>query len=72
MKDVVTKHSIAGDPVVILDDVFSELDEGRRLRLGEHLVGIEHVIVTAADDSTVPVSLSGERFRVHEGRVYAE
>jgi DNA replication and repair protein RecF len=72
MKDVVTKHSIAGDPVVILDDVFSELDEGRRLRLGEHLVGIEHVIVTAADDATLPVSLSGERFRVREGRVYAE
>jgi DNA replication and repair protein RecF len=72
MKDVVTKHSIAGDPVVILDDVFSELDEGRRLRLGEHLVGIEHVIVTAADDTTVPASLSGERFRVREGRVYVE
>jgi DNA replication and repair protein RecF len=72
MKDVVTVHSIAGDPVVILDDVFAELDEGRRNRLGDHLVGIEHLIVTAADDSTIPATVGGERFRVDEGVIDAE
>jgi DNA replication and repair protein RecF len=72
MKDVVTQHSLAGDPVVILDDVFAELDEGRRTRLGEHLVGIEHLIVTAADDATVPPSIAGERFRVEGGTINAE
>jgi DNA replication and repair protein RecF len=71
MKDVVIEHSVAGDPVVILDDVFAELDEGRRTRLGEHLVGIEHLIVTAADDATIPPTIAGERFRVHDGVIDA-
>ena len=47
--DIVRRGSIAGDPVVVLDDVFSELDAGRRARLGEHLSGIEHLIITASD-----------------------
>lgn len=72
MKDLVTHHSLAGDPVVILDDVFAELDEGRRTRLGEHLFGIEHLIVTAADDATIPSSISGQRFRVSGGTINAE
>ena len=69
MVDIVRNHSLAGDPVVILDDVFSELDEGRRNRLGQHLVGIEHLIITAADEATIPESISGERHNIEGGRI---
>lgn len=67
--DIVRRTSIAGDPVVILDDVFSELDAGRRDRLGEHLAGIEHLIITAADVATIPASLDGQQHTVHEGKI---
>lgn len=69
MVDVVTEHSTVGDPVVILDDVFSELDEGRRTRLAAHLGSIEHLIITAADEATVPAGLSGERHVVRGGSI---
>lgn len=67
--DLVRRNSIAGDPVVILDDVFSELDAGRRDRLGDHLAGIEHLIITAADESTIPDTLVGHHHTVREGRI---
>jgi DNA replication and repair protein RecF len=69
MVDVVSEHSTVGDPVVILDDVFSELDEGRRERLAAHLTGIEHLIITAADETTIPSTLVGERFVVKGGAI---
>ncbi len=69
MVDIVTEHSTVGDPVVILDDVFSELDEGRRTRLADHLDHIEHLIVTAADESTIPASMVGERHHVKGGTI---
>lgn len=69
--DVIRRHSVAGDPVVILDDVFSELDFGRRTRLGEHLAGIEHLIVTAADEASIPDTLGGRRHVVREGTIDA-
>ncbi|CAB4548775.1 MAG: DNA replication/repair protein RecF [Actinobacteria bacterium] len=43
-----------GDPVVILDDVFSVLDPGRRSRILEFVLGFEQVLVTAADQSMAP------------------
>ena len=67
--DFVRRDSIAGDPVVVLDDVFSELDAGRRVRLGEHLAGIEHLIITAADVATIPPSLVGRQHTVLGGRI---
>lgn len=69
MVDVVTEHSLVGDPVVILDDVFSELDEGRRERLAAHLRTIEHLIITAADEATIPVTMAGERHVVKGGSI---
>jgi DNA replication and repair protein RecF len=69
--DLIRRNSVAGDPVVILDDVFSELDAGRRDRLGKHLVGIEHVIITAADLTTIPESLAGTLHRVLNGQIDA-
>lgn len=67
MVDVVRQQSTVGDPVVILDDVFSELDEGRRTRLAQHLTGIEHIIITAADGATIPDTMEGTHHHVKEG-----
>lgn len=43
------RESSLGDPVVVLDDVFSVLDPGRRARMLEFVVGFEQVLITAAD-----------------------
>lgn len=59
----------AGDPVVILDDVFAELDEGRRGRLLEAVVGFEQVIVTAAVAADVPDLAEARVIRIRSGEV---
>lgn len=69
--DALRHSSVVGDPIVILDDVFAELDEGRRSRLSAHLSGIEQLIVTAADEASLPADLGGRRFRVAGGRIDA-
>lgn len=58
-------------PVLILDDVFAELDETRRARLAELIAGAEQVLVTAAVASDVPAELNGRRFDVEGGEVRA-
>lgn len=57
------------EPVLILDDVFAELDVGRRERLAELVAGAEQVIVTAAVAQDVPEALDGARVDVMAGRV---
>jgi DNA replication and repair protein RecF len=57
------------DPVLLLDDVFAELDSGRRERLAAVAAGAEQVIVTAAVAQDVPTVLAGARFEVAEGSV---
>ncbi|MQA93124.1 MAG: DNA replication/repair protein RecF [Streptosporangiales bacterium] len=57
------------DPVLLLDDVFAELDTRRRDRLAELVSPAEQVIVTAAVADDVPTSLAGARFDVSEGVV---
>jgi DNA replication and repair protein RecF len=57
------------DPVLLLDDVFAELDTGRRDRLASLVAGAEQVLVTAAVPEDVPAALHGERFSVAEGAV---
>jgi DNA replication and repair protein RecF len=59
----------AGDPVVILDDVFAELDEGRRARLLDAVLGFEQVIVTAAVGSDVPQLQDARVVRIRGGEV---
>jgi len=56
-----------GDPVLMLDDVFAELDAGRRDRLAALVAGAEQVLVTAAVPEDVPTGLAGARFRVAGG-----
>ncbi|GAA3001302.1 DNA replication/repair protein RecF [Streptosporangium longisporum] len=58
-----------GDPVLILDDVFAELDNRRRRRLAEMVAPAEQVLITAAVPDDVPVELVGGRFDVTEGGV---
>ncbi len=57
------------DPVLILDDVFAELDSGRRSRLAGLIAGAEQVLITAAVPEDVPAELDGTRFEVVEGAV---
>jgi DNA replication and repair protein RecF len=55
------------DPVLILDDVFAELDAGRRDRLAALVADAEQVLVTAAVPADVPSVLAGARFTVSGG-----
>jgi DNA replication and repair protein RecF len=55
------------DPVLILDDVFAELDAGRRDRLAGLVAGAEQVLITAAVPADVPDVLAGARFQVQAG-----
>jgi DNA replication and repair protein RecF len=58
-----------GEPVLVLDDVFAELDTGRRERLATLVQGAEQVLVTAAVPGDVPEQLLGGRYDVHDGTV---
>ncbi|MFE7114355.1 DNA replication/repair protein RecF [Streptomyces sp. NPDC057654] len=58
-----------GEPVLVLDDVFAELDVRRRERLAELVAPGEQVLVTAAVGDDVPGVLTGARFAVSEGVV---
>ena len=57
------------EPVLVLDDVFAELDEKRRARLAELVAPGEQVLVTAAVDDDVPGVLVGARYVVQDGLV---
>ena len=57
------------DPVLILDDVFAELDAGRRDRLASLVADAEQVIVTAAVLADVPATLTGARYSVGDGTI---
>lgn len=62
-------RSEGSEPVLILDDVFAELDARRRERLAELVAPGEQVLVTAAVDDDVPGVLAGARFGVSGGEV---
>jgi len=62
-------ESKTGDPVVILDDVFAELEAGRRERLASLVADNEQVIITAAVAEDVPASLKATVFNVRESVV---
>ena len=62
-------ESRAGDPILILDDVFAELDSTRRSRLAELVSDNEQVIITAAVSEDVPVSLQAHRVAVTAGTI---
>ncbi|MFT4282601.1 DNA replication/repair protein RecF [Microbacterium sp.] len=63
------EHSMLGDPVLILDDVFAELDADRRARLAHVVAGFEQVIVTAAVEADVPDELRARTVYVEAGTI---
>ena len=60
------------DPILILDDVFAELDTERRGQLADLVAGAEQVLVTAAVAADVPDALAGARYAVGNGEVVRE
>jgi DNA replication and repair protein RecF len=62
-------RSDGDDPILILDDVFAELDSDRRAQLADLVAGAEQVLVTAAVPEDVPAALSGTRYVVADGEV---
>jgi DNA replication and repair protein RecF len=58
-----------GEPVLILDDVFAELDARRRDRLAELVAPARQVLITAAVADDVPEPLVGARVDVMAGEV---
>ncbi len=63
------RHDLDTDPVLILDDVFAELDVGRRGRLADLIGDAQQVLITAAVGADVPTELAGARFDVVRGAV---
>ncbi len=61
-----------GDPILILDDVFAELDAGRRARLAGMVAANEQVLITAAVAEDVPNELVATVFHVKQGKVTAD
>lgn len=70
--ELLRADSPSGDPVIILDDVFAELDADRRARLAGLVAGYEQVIVTAAVEADVPAELRATVVRVQNGRILEE
>ncbi|MEY3274663.1 MAG: hypothetical protein RLZZ279_795 [Actinomycetota bacterium] len=67
--DLLRAETRSGDPVLILDDVFAELDAGRRARLAELVANNEQVLITAAVGEDVPDELRAKVFNVFAGEV---
>lgn len=64
-----TEFGAGAEPVLVLDDVFAELDADRRDQLALVAGKAEQVLVTAAVASDVPEPLQGARYDVHDGAV---
>jgi len=56
-------------PILILDDVFAELDVQRRRKLASIVSGAEQVLVTAAVEDDIPAELAGRRVKVIPGGI---
>jgi DNA replication and repair protein RecF len=67
--DLLKVTSPAGDPVLILDDVFAELDVARRNQLILRVKNVEQVLITAAVAEDVPKELVGNKLYVNNGKV---
>lgn len=65
-------ESVLGDPILILDDVFAELDSARRQRLAEAVSDFEQTFITAAVPEDVPQQLMTQVFHVKKGVITKE
>jgi DNA replication and repair protein RecF len=67
--EILKQESRLGDPILILDDVFAELDKDRRKKLSDLVQQNEQVLITAAVIEDVPQNLLAKKFQVESGRV---
>lgn len=70
--ELLRSESPAGDPVLILDDVFAELDADRRRRLAALTADYEQVVVTAAVEEDIPEVLHAHVVRINAGEIIDE
>ena len=65
------RQSTGDDPVVLLDDVLSELDEGRRENVLEYVKNFPQTIVTTTDEDRVKdlKSLASNEFKISRGKI---
>lgn len=63
------QHIAGNQPILILDDVFAELDAQRRRRLAAMVASAEQVLVTAAVAEDIPEELAGSSVQVIPGGV---
>jgi DNA replication and repair protein RecF len=67
--EILKSESKLGDPILILDDVFAELDKDRREKLSDLVQQNEQVLITAAVIEDVPNNLLADKFEVESGKV---
>jgi DNA replication and repair protein RecF len=67
--ELLRHDSSTGDPVLILDDVFAELDQARRRKLAAAVHDYEQVLITAAVLDDVPDELRAHTVRIEAGAV---
>lgn len=67
--ELLRSETKTGDPILILDDVFAELDAERRTRLADLVLGNEQVFITAAVAEDVPSVLKAKPYFVAAGRI---
>ena len=70
--ELLRRDSTTGDPVLVLDDVFAELDRLRRERLAAAIGGFEQVLVTAAVLEDVPEPLTARIVHIDAGHIVEE
>jgi DNA replication and repair protein RecF len=69
--ELLKAESPLGDPVIILDDVFAELDTARRQRLAERIQSFEQCLITCAVRDDLPTDMNYKVFAVTAGTVSA-
>ncbi|WP_426625847.1 DNA replication/repair protein RecF [Leifsonia sp. McL0607] len=67
--ELLRRESSTGDPVLILDDVFAELDQARRRMLATAVASYEQVLITAAVLEDVPEVLAAHTVWIEGGTI---
>lgn len=68
------EHETGDQPILLLDDVLSELDAQRRADLLEAVRSLDQVLLTTADSTTLPgeALASAHMYRVRGGHVFEQ
>ena len=59
-------------PILVLDDVFAELDDNRREQLMQIALGVDQTIITTAAEVDLPSNLAAKIYRFSNGEVISE